>query len=224
GGRGKRYRDGGRDRRDPVACGADAARRDRRLERRAARGTRNPRLHGRDRPAQTARGRQVRSGVMTNSIHDMGGMHGFGPVEPEPNEPVFHAEWEKRVLALQRAMAATGLWTIDGGRASLENLPPLAYLDASYYKRWVLGLERRVVAHGLVGEDEIAAGRSLRPGIRLNRRMTHDDAKVMRWANFERPGPGPARFKAGDTVRTRNLNPTTHTRLPRYARGKLGTV
>ena len=144
---------------------------------------------------------------MTNSIHDMGGMHGFGPVEPEPNEPVFHAEWEKRVLALQRAMGATGLWTIDGGRASLENLPPLAYLDASYYKRWFLGLERRVVAHGLVGEDEIAAGRSLRPGIRLNRKMTHDDAKVMRWANFDRPAPGPARFKAGDPVRTQEHQP-----------------
>jgi len=161
---------------------------------------------------------------MTNSIHDMGGMHGFGRVEPEPNEPVFHADWEKRVLALQRAMGATGLWTIDGGRASLENLPPLAYLDASYYKRWFLGLERRVVAHGLVGEDEVAAGRSLRPGIRLNRKITHEDAKEMHWASFERPAPAPARFKAGDAVRTRNINPTTHTRLPRYARGKLGTV
>ena len=65
---------------------------------------------------------------MTNSIHDMGGMHGFGPVEPEPDEPVFHAAWEKRVLAMQRAMGATRLWTIDGGRASLESLPPLDYL------------------------------------------------------------------------------------------------
>jgi nitrile hydratase beta subunit len=161
---------------------------------------------------------------MTNSIHDMGGMHGFGPVEPEPDEPVFHADWEKRVLAMQRAMGATGLWTIDGGRASLENLSPLAYLAASYYKRWLLGLERRVVTHGLVGEDEIAAGHALRPGIRLNRKLTADDAKAMPWAIFARPAAGPARFKAGDAVRTRNINPPTHTRLPRYARGKLGTV
>ena len=128
---------------------------------------------------------------MTNSIHDMGGTHGFGPVMPEPEEPVFHADWEGRVYALQRAMGATGLWTIDGGRASLENLPPLAYLDASYYKRWFLGLERRVVAHGLVGEDEIAAGRALRPGLRLNRKLTLDDAKVISFANFDRPAPGP---------------------------------
>jgi nitrile hydratase beta subunit len=161
---------------------------------------------------------------MTNSIHDMGGMHGFGPVEPEADEPVFHADWEKRVLAMQRAMGAAGLWTIDGGRASLEHLPPLDYLGSSYYRRWFLGLERRVVAHGLVGDDEIAAGKSLRPGIRLNRKMTLEDAKASRYGNFARPAPVAARFRPGDAVRTRNLNPTTHTRLPRYARGKLGTV
>jgi nitrile hydratase len=160
---------------------------------------------------------------MTNSIHDMGGMHGFGPVEREPNEPVFHADWEKRVNALQRA-TFIGLWTVDGMRASLEDLPPLAYLEASYYKRWFLGLERRVVAYGLVSEDEMAAGRSLRPGVRLNRKLTAEDAKAMAWPNYNRPPPGPARFKAGDSVRARNINPQTHTRLPRYARGKLGTV
>ena len=161
---------------------------------------------------------------MTNSIHDMGGMHGFGPVEAEPNEPLFHAAWEARVRAMQRAMGAAGLWTIDGGRASLEDLPPLAYLAASYYKRWFLGLERRVVAHGLVGEDEVAAGRSLRPGLRLNRKLTLADVKKGGFGSFERPAPGPARFKTGDSVRTRNINPPTHTRLPRYARGKVGTV
>jgi nitrile hydratase len=161
---------------------------------------------------------------MTNSIHDMGGMHGFGPVEAEANEPVFHATWEGRVLAMQRAMGHTRLWTIDGGRASLENLPPLSYLAASYYKRWLLGLERRVVAHGLVGEDELAAGRSLRPGRKLNRKLTAADAKAPMWAHFDRPAPAPARFKEGERVRTRNINPATHTRLPRYARGKTGTV
>jgi nitrile hydratase beta subunit len=162
---------------------------------------------------------------MTNSIHDMGGMHGFGPVEPEPNEPVFHAPWESRVLAMQRAMGFPRLWTIDGGRASLENLPPATYLSSSYYKRWFLGLERRVVAHGLVGEDEVAVGRSLRPGRRLNRKMTLADAEGLTpGGNFERPAPAPARFKKGERVRTRNINPATHTRLPRYARDKTGTI
>jgi nitrile hydratase beta subunit len=162
---------------------------------------------------------------MSNTIHDMGGMQGFGPVEAEPNEPPFHEPWEGRVLAMQRAMGYTKLWTIDGGRASLETLPPVTYLMASYYQRWFLGLEKRVVAHGLVGEDEIKAGHSLRPGVRLNRKLTAADVPgTINRGNFERPAPAPARFKAGDAVHTRNINPTTHTRLPRYARGKLGTV
>lgn len=162
---------------------------------------------------------------MSNTIHDMGGMHGFGPVEPEPNEPVFHAEWEGRVLAMQRAMGYTRLWTIDGGRASLETLPPLDYLRSSYYRRWFLGLEKRLIAHGLVGEDEIKAGKSLRPGRGLNRKLTLDDVpNTTKRGNFERPAPTPARFRAGDRVRTGNINPETHTRLPRYARGKLGLV
>jgi nitrile hydratase len=76
----------------------------------------------------------------------------------------------------------------------------------------------------LVGEDEIAAGRMLRPGIRLNRKLTRDDAKTMSFSNYDRSAPRPARFKAGDLVRTRNIHPATHTRLPRYARGKLGAV
>ena len=102
---------------------------------------------------------------MSNTIHDMGGMHGFGPVEAEPNEPVFHEDMgEAGCSRCSGRWASPRLWTIDGGRASLETLPPLTYLAASYYQRWFLGLEQRVVAHGLVGEDEIAAGKSLRPG------------------------------------------------------------
>jgi nitrile hydratase beta subunit len=162
---------------------------------------------------------------MSNTIHDMGGMHGFGPVEPEPNEPVFPAAWEGRVHAMRNAMRFTRLWTIDSDRASMEALPPLTYLAASYYKRWFLGLEKQVLAHGLVGEDEIAAGKSLRPGRRLNRKLTTADVPVaMRRFNYERPAQAPAKFKAGDRVRARNINPETHTRLPRYARRKLGTV
>jgi len=162
---------------------------------------------------------------MSNTIHDMGGMHGFGKVEPEPNEPVFHARWEGRVHALQRALGATGLWTIDGARASMETLPPLTYLAATYYQRWFLGVERRVVVFGLVGEDELAAGHSLRPGAQLPLKVTPADAaRPPVRANFERPSMAPARFKPGDRVRTQNINPQTHTRLPRYARDKEGVV
>lgn len=162
---------------------------------------------------------------MTNSLHDMGGTHGFGRVEPEPNEPPFHQRWEGRVLAMQRAMGFTGLWTIDGGRASLEALPPVEYLRSSYYRRWFLGLENRLLRRGLVGEDEIAAGRSLRPGAALPRTLTKADvARTETRGEFSRPTNTTARFKKGDRVRARNINPATHTRLPRYARGKTGTV
>jgi nitrile hydratase subunit beta len=162
---------------------------------------------------------------MSNTIHDMGGMHGFGPVVAEPSEPPFHEAWEGRVYAMRRSMGYARLWTIDGGRASIEILAPLTYLASSYYRRWFLGLEHQVVAHGLVGEDEIVAGRSLRPGVRLNRKLTAEDvARTLNRGNFERPSAAPARFKPGERVRTRVTNPTTHTRLPRYARGKIGTV
>jgi len=162
---------------------------------------------------------------MSNTVHDMGGMHGFGPVVPEPNEPPFHESWESRVFAMQRAMGYTRLWTIDAGRASLETLPPLLYLASSYYQRWFLGLERRLQQHGLVGRDEIAAGKSLRPAVGLNRKLTVGEVdRVKVRGNFERPAQAPAKFKVGDRIRARNINPKTHTRLPRYARGKIGTV
>jgi nitrile hydratase beta subunit len=162
---------------------------------------------------------------MTNSIHDLGGMHGFGPVEAEADEPPFHQRWEGRVFAMRRAMGFPGLWTIDAGRAALETLPPLDYLASSYYRRWFLGLEKQVVEHGLVGVDEIAAGRSLRAGANLPRKLTVVDVeKALVRGEFGRPTNQPARFKQGDRVRTKNIHPVTHTRLPRYARAKTGTV
>lgn len=162
---------------------------------------------------------------MTNSLHDMGGMHGFGRVAPEPNEPPFHDRWEGRVLAMQRAIGFTGLWTVDAGRAALEALPPLDYLGSSYYRRWFLGLQNRLANRGLVGDDEIAAGHSLRPGAALPRTLTAADVgRTLRRGHFDRTTNTPARFKEGDRVRTKNINPATHTRLPRYARAKTGTV
>jgi nitrile hydratase subunit beta len=160
-----------------------------------------------------------------NSIHDMGGMDGFGHVEPEANEPVFHAPWEGRVLAMQRAMRV-GYWTIDESRAAQEVLPPQVYLGASYYQRWLMGLEHGILANGLATEDELAAGRMLQKGPPPKRVLTAAEipAHLAKGTSYERPAPGPAKFKPGDKVRTQNNHPTTHTRLPRYARGRLGVV
>ena len=160
-----------------------------------------------------------------NSVHDMGGMHGFGPVEPEENEPVFHAAWEGRVLAMQRALGYTGTWTIDSSRAAQEGLPPQVYLSVSYYKRWALGLERLAIEHGLATAEELAAGHALEPARKLKRTLSAAEVdKVMTRGTYSRPAPAPARFKPGDRVRAKNIHPETHTRLPRYARGHVGTI
>ncbi len=160
-----------------------------------------------------------------DGIHDMGGMDGFGKVAPERNEPPFHAAWEGRVLALQRAMSYAGAWQIDMSRAAQERLPPQVYLTASYYQRWELAMERNVIERGLADADEIAAGHALREGKPLARKLTADIVQQgMTRGSFFRQAQAPARFKPGDRVRARNIHPPTHTRLPRYARGRLGVV
>jgi nitrile hydratase beta subunit len=160
-----------------------------------------------------------------DGVHDMGGMHGFGKVEPEPNEPVFHSDWEGRTLAITRAMGYTGVWTIDQTRAGIEELPPDVYLTSSYYRKWALRLEKLVVAMGLAGADELTAGHALRAGKALTRKLAAADVpNTLSRGSFARPTQAPARFKPGDRVRTRNIHPPTHTRLPRYARGRVGVV
>ena len=160
-----------------------------------------------------------------NGVHDMGGMDGFGKVEPEPKEPVFHAPWEGRVLAMQRAMGYAGAWPIDASRFAQERLAPQAYLGASYYQRWALGMERNLVERGYAETDELASGRALRTGKQLARKLTSDVVtQGMTRGSFYRQAQAPARFKPGDRVRTKNMHPPTHTRLPRYARGRLGVI
>lgn len=161
-----------------------------------------------------------------NGIHDLGGMDGFGTVEPEPDEPVFHARWEAKVMAMMRAMGASGAWSTDAGRASVEALPPSVYLTSSYYRRWALGLEQLLLDRGLVDPEELAAGRASRPGRSLLRKLTAESAVQLFSSarEFSRPTTSPPRFKPGDDVRARNIHPLTHTRLPRYVRGRVGVV
>lgn len=161
-----------------------------------------------------------------NGAQDLGGMHGFGPVEPEPNEPVFHAEWERRAFALTLAMAMPGQWNIDMSRYARENRPPAEYLSMSYYQIWFAALETMLKERDLVAEDEIAAGHSLRGPTPVPRVLSPADvAKVLyRGAPTEREATSAVRFKADDRVRAKNINPLTHTRLPRYVRGHVGTI
>jgi nitrile hydratase len=161
-----------------------------------------------------------------NGVHDMGGMDGFGKVEPESNEPVFHEEWESRVLAMVRAMGAAGAFNIDTSRFYRETLPPHVYLSSSYYKKWLLGLEEMLIEKGYLTREEVAAGHAKQPGKALKHGKFDlaNVERIMVRGKFARPAPASARFNIGDRVRARNIHPTTHTRLPRYVRGHVGVV
>jgi len=161
-----------------------------------------------------------------NGAQDMGGVHGFGPVEPEANEPVFHAEWEKRAFALTLAMAMPGEWNIDMSRFARENRDPRDYLAKSYYQLWFAALETMLKERDLVTDDEIVVGHALQPAKPVKRILSPGAvAQVLyRGGPTERETNTTARFKAGDTVRAKTINPLTHTRLPRYVRGHIGTI
>jgi nitrile hydratase len=161
-----------------------------------------------------------------NGVHDMGGMDGFGAVARAPDEPVFHAPWEGRVLAMSRALGGLAEWNIDIGRYWIELLPPEVYLAGSYYARWLARLENLLLSRGLVGQAELAAGHADGPGRPVKgRAVTPEDvACLLIPGAFERPAPAPSRFKIGERVRARNIHPAAHTRLPRYVRGHVGTI
>lgn len=160
-----------------------------------------------------------------NGIHDLGGMHGFGPVEREAAEPVFRAPWEGRVFAMA-LLAPFGI------RRLIEGLPPAHYLASAYYERWLAALEAGLLASGAVAPEEVddrAASFRGHPDAAVPR---HEDPAAAAEALAELRQQAPPheevgvrpRFRVGDAVRTRNLHPAGHTRLPRYARGRVGTI
>ncbi len=143
-----------------------------------------------------------------NGAHDLGGMMGFGPIAAPPSEPVFHEKWEGRMAAL--AMTVPGDWSIDEDRSACESMHPAKYLKTSYYEHWLHGLEF------------------------LLKKYTPDSSSPMRpediWAaltarrSYTRDVQTPAAFTIGQKIRVRIMNPTTHTRAPRYVRGHVGEV
>jgi nitrile hydratase len=161
-----------------------------------------------------------------NGPHDLGGAMGFGPIAAEANEPVFHADWEKRAFALVLAMGATGAWNLDMSRQARERIPPAEYLASSYYQIWLKGMQRLLVERGLATAEELATGRAVTAAKRLPRRpdAAAVPAMLAKGGPTERPAAAPALFAVGDAVRAKNMNPTGHTRLPRYVRGRRGRI
>ncbi len=159
-----------------------------------------------------------------NGVHDMGGMHGLGPIEPEPGAPVFHADWEGRVHALVIASPTRG--NIDAGRHRRELIPGPEYLRMTYYERWFAALRQMLLQSGLVTAAEMASGAADPAVAKATPRLTADAVApaLSRAGSYERETAKAAAFKAGDRVRARNLHPVGHTRLPRYVRGRSGVV
>jgi nitrile hydratase subunit beta len=166
-----------------------------------------------------------------NGVHDLGGMHGFGPVIREHNEPVFHSEWEKRVFGMTLTAMGRGVCNVDEFRRAIEHMPPAGYLAASYYEKWLHALEALLVEKGVVTREELlsghaaasapaeAAGSPDTGGGSGGVESFDSSAVKLRFNKSYKPG-----FKVGDRVVARNFNPEHHTRLPRYARGKRGVI
>ena len=161
-----------------------------------------------------------------NGVHDMGGQQGMGPVQYEKDEPVFHASWEGRIYALNRAMRAWRKWSLDTDRYALEIIPPIDYLRMSYYERWLNRLESHLVKYGFVTREELLSGKPASGSSRYTPVLTL--ATSPSWLNRGIPSSQDPKvrpsFKIGQRVRARNINPVGHTRLPRYARDKTGVI
>jgi nitrile hydratase len=158
-----------------------------------------------------------------NGVHDMGGMHGMGPIEYDPNEPPYREAWWGRVFALNRALGPWGRGRWRPFRYELESLPAADYLRLSYYERWFTVFVNRLLRSGYVTQAELDAGRAdpgaPRPQLPPAPTVGQGTGGSSRLEDGVRP-----RFRAGQRVRARNINPVGHTRLPRYARGKQGTI
>lgn len=160
-----------------------------------------------------------------NGIHDMGGMHGFGAVEVEPNEPVFHRRWQARVFGMVQSL---GGGNIDAGRHTLECLGPVAYLEHGYYGRWLAAFERSLVRFGILAPGEIEARLKARRGRKQRAAAAAPGCARASWSpvatNFARETRTQPAFAVGDPVTSRNYQPAGHTRLPAYARCRTGVV
>lgn len=155
-----------------------------------------------------------------NGIHDMGGMHGLGEIGYQASEPTFHAPWEGRVHAMNQALQLAGL------RPALEGIPAAAYLRMSYYERWYTALVTRLLARGLVTRAEVDSGRADPAAGKTTPVVTEAVARALlfRTPRTEQDLALTPRFQVGERVRGRNIHPVTHTRMPRYTRGRAGVV
>src|SRR5271155_5691120 len=150
-----------------------------------------------------------------DGIHDLGGMQGFGPVLMDTEELVFGNEFDRRTFRMMMAGMLAGHLG-NRHRYAVERIDPRLYLTSSYYERWLIGIATVLVEVGVLQQSELDA--------RLGRPFVV--ARPIPTSGFGDPGPSSElpRFQTGDLVRVREWHPLGHTRAPRYAQGKHGTV
>jgi len=151
-----------------------------------------------------------------DGIHDLGGMDGFGGVEIERDEPVFHERWESVAFALNfLGVGALRAYNVDEYRHAIERMAPAHYLLAPYYERVLTGVATLLVEKGVVTLEELE--RRAGGPFPLARPVAKQPCAAL--------SPEPeARFAVGDTVTVCRIHPAGHTRVPRYVRGKCGKV
>ncbi len=161
-----------------------------------------------------------------DGIHDMGGMQGFGVVEHDDNEPVFHHDWEARMRGISASLTAPSDSNLDWGRHVIECIPPADYLAIEYYNKWYLETAAGYVNSGVLTISELVSGKaeSIPDGM-----GTPMPPEVVREEFGRRevtamPADRAERYQINDTVHTRLISPPGHTRLPRYIRGHSGRV
>lgn len=162
-----------------------------------------------------------------NGPHDMGAMQCYGAINPEIDEPLFHDEWEKKALALTVAMGFMGMWNLDASRFCRESLPPVQYLSSSYYQLWLAGLERLMLERGMITKAELETGEMISIPVETKRVAPDREqtAVILKTGGpTSRETTVAPKFSIGARVRTSQNNPATHTRMPRYARGKVGRI
>ena len=167
-----------------------------------------------------------------NGIHDMGGLHGFGLVVREKDEPVFHSYWESRVFCMTQVLDTKGIWNLDEHRHEIELMNAADYITAGYYGRWLFAMERLRARKLILRADEVQrrvnelhqGAVQLSPADEGERAWPLPDERKVRWGAWRREQIVQPRFSVGDRVRVRNIHPEGHTRVTAYARGKVGVI
>ena len=167
-----------------------------------------------------------------NGIHDVGGMHGFGAVHREKDEPVFHEAWEGRVYGMRVRFGALFPPPYPGvGRGYIESIPPQTYLGMSYYERFLEALVRRAIDEGAITAEELVArlrrfedASTATVPVRSDPVAVADTLKALKTQIHPAKSGRPPRFKEGDAVLALNVSRNGHNRLPRYIRGRRGII